>query len=50
MLLSSAMYFNKFKADLPEIWSKLLPIVVSVLEKYETYKEVYDNLPDGKLI
>jgi hypothetical protein len=44
MLLSSAMYFNKFKADLPEIWSKLLPIVVSVLEKYETYKEVYDSL------
>lgn len=40
----------KLEADLPEIWSKPLPIVVSVLEKYEPYKEVYKNLPDIELI
>lgn len=40
----------KLEADLPEIWSKPLPIVISVLEKYETYKEVYKNLPDIELI
>jgi transglutaminase-like putative cysteine protease len=38
------------EADLPEIWSKPLSIIISVLEEYETYKEVYDNLPDIELI
>ena len=38
------------EADLPEIWAKPLSVVISVLEKYETYKEVYDNLPDIELI
>jgi transglutaminase-like putative cysteine protease len=41
---------SKFEADLLEIWSKPLPVVISVLEKYETFKEVYDNLPDIELI
>ena len=41
---------SKLEADLPEIWSEPVPIVVSVLEKYETYKEVYHNLPDIELI
>ena len=36
----------KPEADLPEIWSEPLPIVVSVLEKYHTYKEVNNCLPD----
>ena len=39
----------KFEATLPEIWSEPLPIVVSVLEKYETYEDVYFNLPDVEL-
>ena len=39
----------KFEADLPEIWSEPLPIIVSVLEKYETYEDVYYNLPDIEL-
>ncbi len=38
------------EADLPEIWTKPLSVVISVLEKYETYKEVCDNLPDIELI
>ena len=40
----------KPEADLPEIWSAPLPIVVSVLEESKTYKEVYENLPDIELI
>jgi len=40
---------SKLEADLPEIWSSPLPEVVSVLEKYETYLQVYDNLPDIEL-
>jgi transglutaminase-like putative cysteine protease len=40
---------SKFEADLPEIWSEPLPIIVSVLEKYETYEDVYYNLPDIEL-
>ena len=39
----------KFEADLPEIWSEPLPIIVSVLNKYETYEDVYYNLPDIEL-
>ena len=37
---------SKYEANLPEIWSKPLPVVVSVLEKYKTFQDVYDNLPD----
>ena len=40
---------SRFEADLPEIWSEPLPIIVSVLEKYETYEDVYYNLPDIEL-
>jgi hypothetical protein len=40
----------KSEADLPEIWYEPLPVVLSVLEKYKTYKEVYENLPDIELI
>jgi len=38
------------EVDLPEIWSEPLVIVVSVLEKYKTYEQVYNNLPDIELI
>ncbi|VAW88452.1 Phosphonate ABC transporter phosphate-binding periplasmic component (TC 3.A.1.9.1) [hydrothermal vent metagenome] len=34
--------------DFTEILSKPLPVVVSVLEKYESYIEVLQNLPDIK--
>jgi transglutaminase-like putative cysteine protease len=40
----------KAEADLAEIWSEPLKIVTSVLEKSETYQEVYNNLPDIELI
>lgn len=40
----------KPEADLPEIWAEPLPIVVSALEENNTYQEVYENLPDIKLI
>ncbi|MCK5667278.1 MAG: transglutaminase family protein [Thiotrichaceae bacterium] len=40
----------KPEANLPEIWPEPLPIVVSVLEKYHTYKEVNSALPDIELI
>ncbi len=35
--------------DLPEIWSEPLPVVVEVLEGYETYDQVLANLPDIEL-
>ena len=38
------------EADFKEIWSEPLPDVVSVLNKYETYKEVSENLPDIEII
>ena len=38
------------ETDLPEIWSNPLGIVVATLEKYKTYEEVYNNLPDIELI
>lgn len=40
----------KNEADLPEIWHEPMPVIVSVLEKYKTYTEVYNNLPDIELI
>lgn len=36
----------KLEADLPEIWPEPLPVVVSALEKHQTYDDVYNNLPD----
>ena len=41
---------SESESDLVEIWSEPLPAVISVLEKYETYSEVYENLPDIELI
>jgi len=38
------------EADLSEIWAEPLPVVVEVLETYQTYDEVYNNLPDVELI
>jgi transglutaminase-like putative cysteine protease len=35
--------------DLPEIWFEPLPVVVEVLERYETYDQVLANLPDIEL-
>ncbi len=32
--------------DLPEIWVDPLPVVVNVLKKYESYNDVWENLPD----
>ncbi len=37
---------SSFEADLPEIWVKPLPQIIAVLEKYSTWREVYENLPD----
>ncbi|MHC4170799.1 MAG: transglutaminase-like domain-containing protein, partial [Planctomycetota bacterium] len=37
------------EADLPEIWSEPLEIVVRVLETSKTYLEVVDSLPDVEL-
>ncbi len=41
---------SKLEADLPEIWPEPMPAVVSVLERYATWDEVYENLPDIELI
>ena len=38
------------EADLPEIWPAPLPVVVDVLEKYQSYDQVAANLPDIQLI
>ncbi len=38
------------EADLPEICSELLKLVTDILERYQTYHDVYNNLPDFKLI
>lgn len=36
--------------DLPEIWAKPLVDVITVLEKYQTYDQVLENLPDIEVI
>ena len=36
--------------DLPEIWAEPLPVVIEVLERYETYDQVFANLPDIALV
>ncbi len=38
------------ETDLPEIWADPLPVIVEVLSRYESYNEVYENLPDVPLI
>ena len=37
------------EADLPEVWSEPLEVVVSVLETAATFTEVNANLPDVEL-
>lgn len=37
------------EADLPEIWAQPLECVVSVLRRYQDYRELYRNLPDVEL-
>jgi transglutaminase-like putative cysteine protease len=41
---------GKREGDFPEIWPSPLPLVISVLEKYESYEAVYENLPDIEII
>jgi hypothetical protein len=38
------------EADLPEIWTDPLPIVIQALKQYKTVQEVADNLPDIELV
>ncbi|WP_292466621.1 hypothetical protein [Methanolobus sp.] len=38
------------KADLPEIWTDTILIVVETLTKYKSYNDVYENLADVPLI
>lgn len=38
------------EADLREIWSEPLPIVIKVLEEFKNYQEVEENLPDIEII
>jgi len=38
------------EADFPEIWAEPLPMVVEVLTKYDTYREVYAHLPDIEVV
>ena len=38
------------EADLPEIWPEPLPDVVSVLNQYDTWQQVQQNLPDIDLL
>ena len=41
---------GSLEADLPEIWPEPLPVVVRVLNSYDTVEEVFRNLPDVELI
>ena len=38
------------EADLPEIWAEPLPVVVTALNRYISYQELADNLPDVELV
>ena len=38
------------EADLPEIWSEPLPVIVQVLKQSKNYQQVADNLPDIELV
>jgi hypothetical protein len=38
------------EADLPEIWAEPLNLIIDVLLKSKSYKEVADNLPDIELV
>lgn len=41
---------SRNERDLPEIWAEPLPLVVQVLESFDTYDQVLANLPDIELI
>lgn len=38
------------EADLPEIWPEPLTLIIDALNKYKTYHEVANNLPDIALV
>lgn len=38
------------EADLPEIWTEPLPVVIQTLKQYKTVQEVANNLPDVELV
>jgi hypothetical protein len=38
------------EADLPEIWSEPLPVVVQILQRSKNYLDVAENLPDVELV
>ena len=38
------------ETDLPEIWAEPLPNIIAVLEKYNHYDDVAENLPDIAII
>jgi len=38
------------EADLPEIWTAPLPVVVETLQRYQTWEDVLANLPDIPII
>ncbi len=40
---------TKGEADLPEVWAEPLPMVIEVLESFDTYRQVAENLPDIEL-
>ncbi|MEW6102941.1 MAG: transglutaminase family protein [bacterium] len=38
------------EADLPEVWSDPLPVIVNLLQNSKTYNQVWENLPDVEII
>jgi len=38
------------EADLPEIWSEPLPVIIEALQNYQSHQGVWENLPDIPLI
>lgn len=38
------------ECDFPGIWPDPLPLIVDVLEKYQTYQDVLNNLPDVEIV
>jgi transglutaminase-like putative cysteine protease len=42
--------FGNYEADLPEIWSEPLRVIIEALTNYNDYAVLYENLPDIELI
>ena len=38
------------EVELPEIWAEPLPIIVECLEKYKSYIDVANHLPDTEVV